>query len=118
MVAKNKQGRNEKCACGTGKKFKNCCGTNIQPNVSVRFMMKCFYLLLEGASNENLAFQKGPIPFSKKMIDEVPDDFVKRVTMVQNEKFLVLSVKKEEEPLIALPDKKIITNPNTVKLIR
>jgi uncharacterized protein YchJ len=23
---KSKQGRNEKCACGSGKKYKNCCG--------------------------------------------------------------------------------------------
>ncbi|MDR0739148.1 MAG: preprotein translocase subunit SecA [Oscillospiraceae bacterium] len=28
LVRKNKQGRNEECACGSGKKYKRCCGKN------------------------------------------------------------------------------------------
>ncbi|HET9917875.1 MAG TPA: SEC-C metal-binding domain-containing protein [Candidatus Binatia bacterium] len=26
MVVEQKLGRNEPCSCGSGKKFKNCCG--------------------------------------------------------------------------------------------
>jgi hypothetical protein len=102
MVTDKKQGRNELCDCGSGKKFKKCCGAFKE--ITLRDMMKCFYLLLEGASQENLAFKKGPIPFSKKMLDGVPKDFVQQVTMVQNEKFLVLSVKPEKKKLIETVD--------------
>jgi hypothetical protein len=40
----NKIGRNEKCTCGSGLKYKNCCGKNYQPlatqQMSADFLMK------------------------------------------------------------------------------
>lgn len=103
----DKQGRNELCDCGSGKKHKKCCGL-AYPEITLRDMMKCFYLLLEGVSKENVALPKGPIPFSKKMLADVPKDFVQRVTMVQDGKYLVLSVKREKTPLIVVPNQRIV----------
>ena len=101
-----KQGRNELCACGSGKKFKKCCGQEVVRDVTIRDMIKCLYLLLEGASEGNLAIPKGPIPFSRKMLDEVPDDLINEILIADNPNFLVLTAKKREKSPIIVPMKK------------
>lgn len=107
-----KQGRNELCDCGSGKKFKKCCGEPVARDVTIGDLMKCLYLLLEGASEENLAIPKGPIPFSRKMLDEVPDDLINEILVADNPNFLVLTAKKREKSPIVLPIKKnLVTEP-------
>ncbi len=106
IQAAKKQGRNELCNCSSGKKFKNCCGQPVAKDITIGDMVKCLYLLLEGASQQNLVIPKGPIPFSRKMIDEVPDDLVHEILIADDPNFLVLTVKKkEEESVIITPDK-------------
>ncbi len=97
-----KQGRNELCNCGSGRKFKKCCGEPVAQDLTVRDMLKCLYLLLEGASGANLAIPKGPIPFSRKMLDEVPDDLVNQIMVADDPNFVVLTVKnkKKKSPII------------------
>lgn len=104
-----KQGRNELCACGSGVKFKKCCGKPVAADLTLRDMMKCLYLLLQGASRENIAIPKGPIPFSKKMLDEAPDDVVSEILVAEKSGFLILTVKKKDEPLITVPTIKQIS---------
>ncbi len=106
-----KQGRNELCGCGSGKKFKKCCGQPVAKDVTLGDLMKCFYLLLEGASQGNVAIPKGPIPFSRKMLDEVPDDLINEILIADVPDFLFLTVKKKEKPLIIVPNKKLVTGP-------
>ncbi len=103
-----KQGRNELCACGSGKKFKKCCGQEVACDLTIRDLLKCLYLLLEGASKSNLAVPKGPIPFSRKMLDEVPDDLVNHILVADNPNFVVLTVKQKEKPLIIVPGIKLV----------
>jgi len=43
----NKQGRNDKCRCGSGKKAKNCCGTET----------KYYHKKIKAESNEQLSNQ-------------------------------------------------------------
>lgn len=121
IQAANKQGRNEPCKCGSGKKFKKCCGAPVSKDLTLRDMMKCFYLLLEGARQGNLAIPKGPIPFSKESIAEVPDDIVEQIMIAEDAKFLVLTTKprKEEKPksVLILPDDTIVkARPGNLKL--
>jgi len=99
-----KQGRNETCQCGSGLKFKKCCGKVENTVITVKDMIKCLYLLLNGAAVENLAIPKGPIPFSKQLLDEVPEDLVKNILVAENAGFIVLTVKKEPEPIIKVPE--------------
>lgn len=107
QAANNKQGRNALCNCGSGRKFKKCCG---QPCVvTLGDMMKCLYLLLEGASESVLAIPKGPIPFSRDLINKVPDDVVNEIMVAEKAGFLVLTVKKKNEPLISVPNIKQIS---------
>ena len=80
----NKTGRNEPCGCGSGKKFKKCCGAPVTTPLTLRDMMKCFYLLLEGAKQGNLAIPQGPIPFSKQSIAEVPDELVDQIMVAED----------------------------------
>ncbi len=98
-----KQGRNELCDCGSGKKYKKCCGLPMAANVTLGDIMKCFYLLLQGASRENLAIPRGPIPFSKEMLAAVPDDLTNEILIAEKQGFLILTVKKRDEPLITVP---------------
>lgn len=124
MIATNikKPGRNKPCPCGSGHKYKKCCGKlgnfphipKLKPfvagscdkpkaDLTLRDMLKCLYLLLEGASEANIAIPKGPIPFSKKMIKDVPDDLVSEILVAEKDGFLILTVKKKNEPLIKMP---------------
>ena len=45
----NKTGRNELCSCGSGKKFKKCCGLQVQ----IQKQMK-FEVLKKGAINSSM----------------------------------------------------------------
>lgn len=103
-----KQGRNELCGCGSGKKFKKCCGQEVARDVTIRDMIKCLYVLLEGASEGNLAIPKGPVSFSRKMLDEVPDKLVNQILVASNPDFLVLTVKKKEKSPIIVPGIKLV----------
>ena len=103
MIAAVKQGRNEKCQCGSGLKFKKCCGKTAHTVLTVKDMLKCLYLLLNGAAVENLAIPKGPIPFSRQLLDKVPDDLTKEILVAENAGFLILTVKKEPESIIRVP---------------
>lgn len=91
MVTNKKQGRNEICACGSGKKFKKCCG--IEKDITLRDILKCFYLLLEGAAEGNLAIPRGPIPFSKELLDKVPADVMGNLIVADVDGSIVLTVK-------------------------
>ncbi len=113
MQAK-KQGRNELCKCGSGKKFKKCCGEPVARDVTIGDMVKCLYLLLEGASEGNVAIPKGPIPFSRKMLDDVPDDLVNQILIADNPNFLVLTVKKREKSPIIVPNNSLVTGPGKI----
>lgn len=107
-----KQGRNELCACGSGKKSKKCCGKPVAKDVTIGDMLKCLYLLLEGASEGIVAIPKGPIPFSRKMLDEVPDDLIKEILIADDPNFLVLTVKKREKSPIIVPiNKNLVKGP-------
>jgi len=108
ILEPKKQCRNELCACGSGIKHKKCCGQQLNKDLTLRDMMKCLYLLLEGASQQNLALRKGPIPFSKKMLADVPENLVNEIMVADDPKFLVLTVKKRERPLIVIPSMKQI----------
>ncbi len=114
IQAANKQGRNEPCNCGSGKKFKKCCGKPVSKDVTLREMMKCLYLLLKGASEQNLALPKGPIPFSRKMLAEVPDDLVNEILIADDPNFIVLTVKKKEKSPIIIQSKNLITGSGRV----
>ncbi len=103
VKAAKKQGRNEVCACGSGKKFKKCCGELVARDLTIRDMLKCLYLLLEGASENLLAIPKGPIPFSRESLDKVPDDLVNQIMVADDPNFLVLTVKKKEKSPILVP---------------
>lgn len=102
-----KQGRNSLCDCGSGVKFKKCCGK--QKDLTLRDMMKCLYLLLQGASETHLAIPKGPIPFSRAMLDEAPDDVINEILVAENSGFLILTVKKKNKPVIEMPTVKQIS---------
>lgn len=112
MVTNKKQGRNEPCECGSGKKFKKCRGAEEQPPVTVGEMLKCLYLLLEGASAGNLAIPKGAVPFKKELLDSVPKDFIKNMVVGEVDGFVMLGVKpkpKKKRSLITVP--KLYTGP-------
>jgi len=114
IQAADKQGRNDLCNCGSGKKFKKCCGQMAAKDITIRDILKCFYLLLKGASEQNLAIPKGPIPFSRKMIEEVPDDLVNEILIADNPNFLILTVKKKKESPIILSSNKLVTRPGKI----
>ncbi len=101
-----KQGRNDLCNCGSGKKHKKCCGQACV--VTLGDMMKCLYLLLEVASEGNLAIPKGPIPFSKDLINKVPDNVVNEIMVAEKSGFLVLTVKQKVKTIIIQPNTEII----------
>ena len=109
MVMTKKQGRNDACDCGSGKKFKKCCGASVAKDLTVRDMIKCLYLLLEGASEGNLAIPKGPIPFSKKSLDKVPDNLVNEIMIADNPNFIILTTKPKEQKksLIHVPGREL-----------
>jgi hypothetical protein len=121
MIARDdtKQGRNELCDCGSGEKYKKCCGTPVKKDLTLRDMMKCLYLLLEGASQSPLGIPQGPIPFSKKSLADVPDDIINRIMVADNADFIVLTVKptQPESPIIQL-DKEIALPPCRVPRLR
>ena len=115
MIQRNdKTGRNDPCSCGSGRKFKKCCGQEVVRDVTIRDMIKCLYLLLEGASEGNLAIPKGPIPFARKMLDEVPDKLVNEILVASNPDYLVLTVKKKEKSPIILQNKNLVTGPGKI----
>lgn len=107
-IETKKQGRNEVCACGSGLKFKRCCGKPRKPTEpTLRDVMKCFYLILEMVSKENVAFRKGQaIPFPKAMLDKVPDDFVEKMICIDEHDKLVMAV-KTESPIILTSKKRL-----------
>lgn len=73
--------------------------------LTIRDMLKCLYLLLEGASEQTLGIQQGPIPFSKEQMAEVPDDLMNQIMIAEDEKFLVLTIKqKKEKSNLILPE--------------
>jgi hypothetical protein len=53
----NKKGRNELCPCGSGKKYKKCCGfkAQIQRQIKAEVIGKGPFAALSGASTRGLA---------------------------------------------------------------
>ncbi len=108
MVTNKKQGRNELCACGSEKKFKNCCGKvgAVEKPLTIRNMMECLYMILEGAAEEDIAFHQGPIPFKKSLMSKVPRDLTKHILVAEKDGYLVLTVKQKKpiSPIIETVD--------------
>lgn len=102
-------GRNDLCDCGSDKKYKKCCGAEAEKTLTLRDMVSCLYLLLDGARQENLAFPKGPIPFSRKMLDEVPDKLLDEILVAESAQFIVLTTKPKKDESI------IYTGPRVVR---
>ena len=105
-----KPGRNELCACGSGVKYKKCCGKAAEP--TVRDVLKCLYLILDMIDKDNVGFHKGqPVPFPKAMLEKVPDDFIEKIICSdQGDKLVLFAAKEKTSPIIlTTPKKRLIT---------
>lgn len=103
----NKQGRNELCSCGSGIKYKKCCGRAGEP--TMRDVLKCLYLILDMINKQNIAFRKGlPVEFPKAMLNKVPDNFIEKIICQNKGDRLVLFAEQKEKPVILTPGRNII----------
>ena len=97
-----KQGRNELCDCGSGVKFKKCCGLPHEP--TMRDVLKCLYLMLDMINKKNIGFKKGmPVDFPKEMLDKVPNSFAEKIICRNQGGGLVLFAKQEQQSTILIP---------------
>lgn len=57
LLMSNKKGRNELCPCGSGKKYKKCCGfrAQMQKQIKAEVLGKGPFAALSGASTRGLA---------------------------------------------------------------
>lgn len=109
-----KQGRNELCACGSGVKYKNCCGKIAEP--AMRDVLKCLYLILDRINKTSIAFKKGlPVEFPKVMLDRVPDNFIEKMICTNQQGKLTLFV-EHERPIIEIPTEKQTTKITKTRL--
>ena len=102
-----KQGRNELCNCGSGKKFKKCCGLPAEP--TVRDVLKCLYLMLDLINKKTIGFKRGqPVEFPKDMLDKVPNNFVEKIICRNQGGGLVLFAQPAEQSIIQIPTLEMI----------
>ena len=99
-----KQGRNETCGCGSNLKYKHCCGKQHDP-ITVGDMVKCLYLLLDGAAKGPLMIPPGPVPFSRELLAKVPKDVAGNLMVADDDNFIVLTVKQPKKSVIIQADK-------------
>ena len=112
MIAENKptgpklteQGRNEPCSCGSGKKFKKCCGDQVRQarQLKAALLLKAFYVIIEAASRGTVVLNKGSMDFTGDVMNEVPDNILDKVDLkiMDDMKSIVISMPKKEGKII------------------
>ncbi len=100
-------GRNEICPCGSGKKYKKCCGRKAQMEqaMKVATMLKLLFCLVKGLKGESILI-------TKRTVDALPDDWAASLQIegivIKNVEAYRISIKKEEKAKILTPNSRII----------
>ncbi len=112
ITAEKEQGRNEPCACGSGKKYKKCCGQEEAKarQLKAALLLKAFYVIIEASSTGPVTLNKGPMGFTGDILDEVPDNMLDKidVKLLEDMKSIIVSMPKKEGEIIQ-PTRRIIT---------
>ena len=104
---KKEPGRNEPCSCGSGKKFKKCCGDKQRAIAILKtaVKVKLLYSLLK-------SFKGQAVTITARTLDALPEDWMRQIeveaVIYEGEPAYCVSLKQEEKPKIIAPDSKII----------
>ena len=101
--------RNENCPCGSGKKYKQCCGGPVDTNskqLNPKGMQRAFlYIVASMCEGKDVDC----VTISCKGLDSLHKDLKLAVGYdPKKDAFIFKPVKVEKEPLITTPDKRII----------
>ena len=99
---KNAQGRNELCACGSGKKYKKCCEARknfANQKINLTTMLKLLFCLVKGLKGQSVIITKDAVE------DATKGDWMGKFKIVtgihEGKECYVLSVKqKKKSPII------------------
>lgn len=100
-----KTGRNDDCPCGSGKKYKFCCGdTTLAPKkrLSRYGFERCFLKLVKDAGGE--------LEVSVFDMEELPKDEALAIGHDADKDVFVFKVVKVKKSVIIQPDRRLITN--------
>ena len=101
--------RNENCPCGSGKKYKKCCGGPVDTNnkvLSPQGMQRAFLFLVQCMCQQK---EVDCLTIPCKGLESLPKDLKLAVGYdPKKDAFIFKPVKVEPEPLIETPDRRII----------
>lgn len=111
MIAANTPGRNEPCPCGSGKKYKKCCGV---PKIQLHLPSICACLMkllsdsaqLDKPEDERKLME---ISIPVKMVQSIPPNIQLAIKQEGDQLIMKLVEKQTDKgPELALPRKNII----------
>jgi len=105
----NKPARNEPCPCGSGKKYKQCCGGPVDANkkaLSQKGFQRAFLFLVHTICQKE---EVGFVTIPCKGLEALPKDMALAIGFdPKQDAFVFKPVKVEKKPALVVPDRRII----------